>query len=219
MPFASPTAGLSASAPTLGGVKPTRSFDTRIAELSAQLDRSESAQTSALSELALLASCSLSACTAVANAKLESRLARYLASTTNHTLQCWALSVLSNIAHDSASRERQAVVIAPLCTLIASPQPDVQHAAALHLATLSRSSNLQTVISQQQKVLDSLYAIESKESKSLAMPRAKALRKEAAQYARWALRTPHGRNHKPCFKPKTEEELQLEASIQATSCG
>ena len=212
-------AKLSASAPTLGATrKPTRSLDTRIAELSAQLDRSESAQKSALSELALLASCSASACAAVANAKLETRLARFLANTTNNTLQCWAMSVMSNTADDSESRERQAVAIPTLCTLIGSPQPDVQHAAALHLATLSHSSSLRTAICQQQKVVENLYAIESKESKSLAMPHAKSLRKEAAQYARWALRTPHGRNHKPCFKPKTEEELQLEASVQATGC-
>lgn len=210
--------GLSASAPVLGGggiqpMKPSRSLLPRIRELAEQLEH-EGQQKSAICELALLASRSTSACTAVANAKLEQKLVDVLITSTDAAIQTWTMSTLANIASDSASRDRQALAVPALCTLITSSVPEVQHSAALHLATLSHSMVLQTAIGQQVSVMNQLYAIEGKSSASFASPATRSLQREAAQFARWALRTPHGRNHKPVFKPKSEEELAMEASIK-----
>jgi len=193
--------------------KSGRAIEGRIRELSEQLDCAGAAQRSALCELALLSSCSMSACIAVANARLEARLAQVLESTRDSMVLCWAMAVLSNIADDRASRDRQHVTISALCSLICSTDPEVQHAAALHLATLSRSASLQAAISKNAVTLNSLHAIEGKESQSLSSPNARSLQREAAQYARWALRTPHGRNHKPLFKPKTQDEVKAKASV------
>lgn len=211
--------GLSASAPVLGGgktpsiQKASRSLVPRIRELAEQLDRKEQ-QKSAVCELALLASRSASACTAVANARLEKKLVDILTTSPDTSIQCWAMSVLANTACDAASRDRQGLAVPTLCNLIASAVPEVQHSAALHLATLSHSESLQAVIGQQVSAMNHLYAIEGKSSSSLASPVTRSLQQEAAQYARWTLRTPHGRNHKPAFKPKSEEEHQEEASIR-----
>ena len=52
---------------------------------------------------------------------------------------------------------------------------NVQHGAALHLATLSHSTFCQAAISKQATVMSNLYAIEGKESPSLAAPHARSL--------------------------------------------
>ena len=214
-----PSRTFSASAPVIGAgglpsvMKPSRSLGPRIRELADLLDRKQH-QKSAICELALLASRSASACTAVASGKLERKLVDILATSPDPSIQCWVMSVLANIASDSASRDRQAIAVPSLCSLVGSAVPEVQHSAALHLATLSHSKSLQLVISQNLPVMNQLSAIEGKRSASLASRANHSLQQEAAQYARWALRTPHGRNHKPTYRPKTEEELELEASIR-----
>ena len=91
--------------------------------------------------------------------------------------------------------------------------PEVQHAAALHLATLSHSANVQLAFKENQRALRCLHAIEGKKSMSLSLPGKQTLQNEALQYARWALRTAQGRNIKPAYVPKTDEELEYEGSM------
>ncbi|KAL3913296.1 MAG: hypothetical protein SGPRY_008030 [Prymnesium sp.] len=77
---------------------------------------------------------------------------------------------------------------------------------------LSHSLALQDLFSKNKRALTGLQAIESKQSKALSHPMARSLQQEAAVYARWALRTPHGLNHKPLFKPKSNQQLRKEAA-------
>jgi hypothetical protein len=127
--------------------------------------------------------------------------------------QCWTLSILSNCAATRESRERQTVAVPALCALVMSPVPEVQHAASLHLATLSHSANVQAAFGENQRALRTLHDIEGKTSKALSSPGKRSLQQEASQYARWALRTAQGRNYKPLYVPKSEEQLALEASV------
>jgi len=213
-----PLSGPSVSTPrsrTAEGVPRSKSLAPRIAELSSRLGSGSDERDKAIcSELALLASRSLTACIAVADAKLEPQLSKLLLSSKDPTTQCWIMSILSNCAGNRACRERQAVAVPALCSLIASPVPEVQHAATLHLATLSHSSALTMAISSNRKSMNALHAIEVQKSTTLAGPACAALRQEASQYARWALRTSQGRNYKPAYVPKTKEQLEQEASIQ-----
>ena len=216
-PLTGPGVGLSrgSSAPGISGPTRAKSLAPRIAELSTQLASGHDGLTkTACCELALLASRSISACMAVADAKLEPQLGKVLQKSTDPTTQCWAMSVLSNCASAPGSRERQAVAVPALCALITSPVPEVQHAATLHLATLSHSASLTTAISGNRLSMNALRAIEGKSSTTLAAPSCNALRQEASQYARWALRTAQGRNYKPAFVPKSQQELEDEASVQ-----
>ena len=70
----------------------------------------------------------------VAEAKLEPQITKVLTGTSDAMTQCWAMSILSNIAPMKGSRDRQTAAIPALCKLVASSVPEVQHAAALHLA-------------------------------------------------------------------------------------
>ena len=211
------------SKPATGGLlskglvaKAAKTLGPRISDLKEQLalkSGNEGRMKGACCELALLASRSLSACAAVANAQLEPELGKILTSNADATTQCWTLSILSNCASIGDSRERQAAIVPTLCKLVQSPIPEVQHAAALHLATLSHSSAVQAAFGENQRALRMLHSIESKASAPLSKPGKASLQSEASQYARWALRTAQGRNYKPAYIPKTDEELALEASI------
>ena len=200
-----------------GGVaKAAKSLGPRITDLKEQLagfSSNESRAKGACCELALLASRSLSACAAVAEAELEGELGQILKKSADPTTQCWTLSVLSNCASIGGSRERQAVVVPVLCKLVQSSVPEVQHAAALHLATLSHSSTVQAAFGENQRALRMLHSIEGKSSAPLSKPGKASLQAEASQYARWALRTAQGRNYKPAYIPKSEEELAEDASV------
>ena len=161
----------------------------------------------------MLAAASISACQAVVEAKIEPQLSKVLLKEKDPMTQCWAMSVLSNCAINKASRERQQAAIPALCKLIMSPNPEVQHAAALHLALLSRSSSLATAFASNNKSMQSLYSLEKKTSDALKSPAFDTLRMEASQYARWALRSAQGRHYKPAYVPKSQEQLDYEATV------
>jgi hypothetical protein len=196
------------------GAKPSKSLAPRIAELGQALAAGQPAKAkAACSELAMLAAASISACQAVVEAKIEPQLSKVLLKEKDPMTQCWAMSVLSNCAINKASRERQQAAIPALCKLIMSPNPEVQHAAALHLALLSRSSSLATAFASNNKSMQSLYSLEKKTSDALKSPAFDTLRMEASQYARWALRSAQGRHYKPAFVPKSQEQLDYEATV------
>ena len=165
----------------------------------------------------MLASKSTSACMAVAEAKIEPQLAKLLSKTSDPTTQCWTMSILSNCAMSKGSRERQAVAVPALCSMLTSSVPEVQHAAALHLATLSHSEGLTMAIGSNNRSMSVLHALESKRSATLAPPAYRSLRDEASQYARWALRTAQGRHYKPAYVPKSAEQLEAEAATAITA--
>jgi hypothetical protein len=192
--------------------KAAKSLAPRIAELAKKLGKSEGSSKGAACELALLASRSISACVAVAEAKIEAPLAKVLTSSKDPTTQCWTLSILSNLASMRASRERQVAAVPALTALIRSPNAEVQHAAALHLATLSHSSAVQQAFGANANALRMLHDIEGKMSDPLCAPGKAALKQEAAQYARWALRTAQGRNYKPHYTPKSRDQLEFEGA-------
>ena len=202
----------------MGGsmAQPAKSLAPRISDLSATLASKSSEEgkvKGACAELALLASRSVSACMAVADAEIEKPLSQVLIKQSDPATQCWVMSILSNCAALPHSRERQTVAIPALCKLVQSTVPEVQHAAALHLATLSHSANVQLAFKENQRALRCLHAIEGKKSMSLSLPGKQTLQNEASQYARWALRTAQGRNIKPAYVPKTDEELEYEGSV------
>lgn len=184
-----------------------------IKELSTQLSQGEARAKGAVGELAMLASRSLTACVAVADAKLEAPLAKILKTHKDPHTMCWTMSVLANCASIPASRERQAVAVPALCKLVQSKDPQVQHAATLHLATLSHSAHVQQLFGANYNALRALHDIEKRSSKVLSMPGRASLQQEASTYARWALRTAQGRNYKPAYMPKTDEELEAEGAV------
>ncbi len=204
----------------------------RVAELAAALSSdSDARRTSAISELALLVSCSQSARGAVAAGEIEGKLLTVLSQSSDTNVQCWIMSILSNLASDRASRERQAVAVPSLVVLLKSHAPEVTHAAALHLARLSHSDFLRTEINKAGG-LSSLHTLEKSFQKTELPPlngagvrtapagrlppvdRVGLLKQETAQYARWTLRTAQGRNYKQDFKPKSAAEIaQDEASV------
>lgn len=169
---------------------------------------------SATCELAMLASRSIHATIAVAEAEVEAPLSKVLSNTHDTSTQCWAMAILSNIASVPKSRERQAACVPALCQLLCSPIAEVQHAASLHLATLSHSEGLTNVIGSSRDAMSAIRDLEHGRSNTLASPAYASLRQEASQYARWALRTAQGRNYKPAYKPKSKKQLEEEASIQ-----
>jgi len=199
---------------TSAGAKPTKSIGPRVQELAQHLSTGPPVKAkAACSELAMLASGSVSACMAVAEAKMEPTLSKVLLKYDDPATQCWAMSILSNCAMNKASRERQSVAVPALCKLITSKYPEVQHAAALHLATLSRSDVLTLAISGNNKSMRTLYDIEQKKSVTLAGPGCQSLQQEASHYARWALRTAQGRHYKPAYVPKSQAQLDYEATV------
>ena len=112
----------------------------RVASLAGGLDSKDPVtRMAAISELALLVSCSGAARDAVAAGQVESKLLKVLSRTSDSNGQCYIMSILSNLADNQASRERQVAVVPALATLLKSHSPEVRHAAALHLARLSHS--------------------------------------------------------------------------------
>ena len=105
-----------------------------------------------------------------------------------------------------------------LIGLVQSRNPEVQHAAALHLATLSHSLNVQQAFGANNNALRALHDIERKSSKPLAAIGKGTLQREASQYVRWALRTAQGRNYKPAFTPKTDAEMEAEGKKGNGGC-
>ena len=74
----------------------------RVAELAAALSSdSDARRTSAISELALLVSCSQSARGAVAAGEIEGKLLTVLSQSSDTNVQCWIMSILSNLASDT----------------------------------------------------------------------------------------------------------------------
>mmetsp|Transcript_36523 Transcript_36523/g.117283 ORF Transcript_36523/g.117283 Transcript_36523/m.117283 type:complete len:458 (+) Transcript_36523:75-1448(+) len=155
----------------------------------------------------MLASCSETARRAMLVNKVEARIVSLLStSTIEPHMQIWGLSVLSNLAvgqgklpGGQAARNRQ---VAMLAALLSSHDPGVQHAAALHLATLSHSPEVRLAIARAPSApLASLYVLEDPTTAKAAppLPYARRLRDEALDYARLALRTPQGRHYKPAF--------------------
>ena len=209
-------------APRVGSApqKSAKSLAPRINDLAKQLggQPSEARAKSAACELAMLVSRSISACMAVADAKIEPQLSGVLHTSKDPSTQCWIMSVLSNCASLRDSRERQAAAVPALCKLISSPVPEVQHAASLHLATLSHSNAVQKAFGANGSALRMLHDIEGKASRALSKPGVQTLQQEASQYARWALRTSHGRHYKPHYQPKSHEELELENAIAIQVC-
>jgi len=202
-------------AKSASGSGQARSMAPRVAELGQKLT-GDAMQTKAVcSELAFLASRSMSACTTVADGRLESKLSRVLSQTSDPHLQCDVVGILSNCATASrASCARQAASIATLSALVASANPEVQHAAALHLATLSHSDQLSAAIGKSRTAIKTLRELERQASETLASPGHASLRQQAAQYARWALRTPRGFHLKPAFKPKPLHVQEHDSSVQ-----
>ena len=100
-----------------------------------------------------------------------------------------------------------------LCKLVASSVPEVQHAAALHLATLTKSAAVQKAFGQNAHAVYALHEIEERTSQAFGKPGNSMLEREASQFARWALRTPRGRNYKPDLTPKTKEELEADGAV------
>ena len=112
----------------------------RVASLAGGLDSKDPVtRMAAISELALLVSCSGAARDAVAAGQVESKLLKVLSRTSDSNGQCYIMSILSNLADNQASRERQVTVVPVLAALLKSHSPEVRHAAALHLARLSHS--------------------------------------------------------------------------------
>ena len=201
----------------------------RVAELAAELDPANPKCMSSVSEIALLVSCSASARAVVAVVEIEDKLLTVLSRSSDSGIQCWCMSILSNLAGDTASRERQAVAVPAVCVLLNSHDPQVQHAATLHLARLSRSDLIRAAI-HAAGGLNSLHKLEAKlppvraeiAGGGMAMPplpsikskgRVELLQQEAQLYARWTLRSARGRNYKEVsFTPKTEEELRRDAA-------
>lgn len=161
----------------------------------------------------MLASRSAAACMAVADARLEGSLSKVLQQSKDPHTQCWTLAILANAAAQPQSRERQAVAVPALCRLVQSKNPEVQHAAALHLATLSHSQRVQEAFGANSNALRVLHDIEKGASKTLCAPGTNTLKQEAQQYARWALRTAQGRHYKPHYHPKTDEEMEAEGAV------
>jgi len=204
-----------------------KSLGPRVAELASDLDPASPKCMSSVSEIALLVSCSASARAAVAAGEIEDKLLTVLSRSSDASIQCWCMSILSNLATDPASRERQAGAVPAVCVLLNSHDAQVQHAAALHLARLSHSDFLRAAISKAGG-LNSLYKLEAKPAPVRAaiaggmgmapLPSIKSkgklglLQQESQQYARWTLRTARGGNYKASFTPKTEEELRLDAA-------
>ena len=125
------------------GRSPTKNLKPlgpRVASLAGGLDSKDPVtRMAAISELALLVSCSGAARDAVAAGQVESKLLKVLSRTSDSNGQCYIMSILSNLADNQASRERQVTVVPVLATLLKSHSPEVRHAAALHLARLSHS--------------------------------------------------------------------------------
>lgn len=199
----------------------------RIELLAAQLGDPAKAK-SAVAELAMLAACSETARRSMLAHKVESRVVALLgASATEPQMQCWGLSVLSNLAVGNGRpaggpplRERQLSAVPVLAALVSSRNPEVQHAAALHLATLSHSAVMRRAIAQApSEPLASLYQLEDPTSlaESAPSPYARRLRDEALDYARLALRTSQGRNYKPAFEPTSYHALKAQEVKSATA--
>jgi hypothetical protein len=123
---------------------------------------------------------------AVAEAKLEPQLTKVLRDSKDPTTVCWTLSILSNCASSKASRERQSVAIPALAALITSPIPEVQHAAALHLATLSHSDSLAAVIGSSNRTMASMCAPQPL-SRASAVARASVVLSRSPR-PRWSIR-------------------------------
>ena len=125
------------------GRSPTKNLKPlgpRVASLAGGLDSKDPVtRMAAISELALLVSCSGAARDAVAAGQVESKLLKVLSRTSDSNGQCYIMSILSNLADNQASRERQVTVVPVLAALLKSHSPEVRHAAALHLARLSHS--------------------------------------------------------------------------------
>ena len=103
--------------------QPAKSLAPRISDLSATLASKSSEEgkvKGACAELALLASRSVSACMAVADAEIEKPLSQVLIKQSDPATQCWVMSILSNCAALPHSRERQTVAIPALCKLVQS---------------------------------------------------------------------------------------------------
>jgi hypothetical protein len=185
---------------------PSRTVGPRIEALATQLQDPAAAK-SAVAELAMLASCSETARRAMLLSKVEARIVSLLsAPTIEPQMQIWGLSVLSNLAVGQGrlpgGRKRQLHSVPMLSALLSSHNPEVQHAAALHLATLSHSPEVRLAIARAASApLASLYALEDPATAKAAPPSpyARRLRDEALDYARLALRTSQGRNYKPAF--------------------
>ena len=119
----------------------------RVASLAGGLDSKDPVtRMAAISELALLVSCSGAARDAVAAGQVESKLLKVLSRTSDSNGQCYIMSILSNLADNQASRERQVAVVPALATLLKSHSPEVRHAAALHLARLSHRGRTFTTV-------------------------------------------------------------------------
>ena len=87
----------------MGGsmAQPAKSLAPRISDLSATLASKSSEEgkvKGACAELALLASRSVSACMAVADAEIEKPLSQVLIKQSDPATQCWVMSILSNCA-------------------------------------------------------------------------------------------------------------------------
>jgi hypothetical protein len=214
-------------------VKNLKPLGPRVSSLSGGLDSKDPVmRMSAISELALLVSCSGAARDAVAAGQIENKLLKVLSRTSDSNGQCYIMSILSNLADNQASRERQVTVVPALATLLKSHSPEVRHAAALHLARLSHSDLQRQALSKSGglRLLHSMEAEEdmrrvqtlptlghSRSSGALAgrirpSDRHALLLQETAQYARWTLRSAQGRNYKPSLQPKSAEAYAEETA-------
>lgn len=98
----------------------------------------------------------------------------------------------------------------------------VQHAVALHLATVSHSPHVRRAFAVAPSApLGSLYRLEQGADPAFAIseplaPHARRLRDEALEYARWSLHTSQGRNYKPDYDPPSffARQAAKEASVQ-----
>eukprot|EP00965_Chrysotila_dentata_P120443 3982428-Pleurochrysis_carterae.AAC.1 len=123
------------------------------------------------------------------------------------------MAILSNLVTSAAPgvpsvKLRQSAAVPILCQLVTSEDSNVQHSAALHLATLSHSE-LSLAI-RKSGAYEALLALEGTQREQLPARRHDMRRQEAASYARWALRTPAGRNLKNAFQPKSKLQLEQE---------
>jgi DNA-directed RNA polymerase subunit K/omega len=200
---------------------PARAVGPRIEALAAQLDSPATAK-AAVAALAMLASCSETARRAMLVNKVEARIVALLSkSTIEPQMQTWGLSVLSNLAVGRGGLAgAQDARVPMLSALIASHDPEVQHAAALHLATLSHSPEVRRAIARAPSApLTSLYTLEdpatAKEPEPPS-PYARRLRDEALDYARLALRTSQGRNYKPAFDRRAFYAYKAQEKTSAT---
>ena len=132
------------------------------------------------------------------------------------------MSALSNLSVGGGAavgdgNQLQLGVVPVLSALVASGAAEVRHAATLHLATLSHSTRMRDAIAAERTApLGSLYKLEDSCAKpppaepagagvtdpaeGCTSPYHRRLRDEALVYARWSLRTSHGRNYKPAFE-------------------